>query len=293
MSKKVKDRKTRTGALRLRSVLFAVLLLLAGLILLASTFGGRFGLSHQLTLEILGPFQSAAARLTSTARGFWGDYLDLISIREENQRLKMMLQSYEEDLAEYREAYATYLRLQQELDFREKTDFPPLTARVIGKDPSFWFHTIIVDRGENDGVVEGMVALNSNGIVGQVIHVSNNYAKVLLAIAPSSAIDVFVQKTRVRGILKGAGENGYLLHYVLKNAEVSRGDHIVTAGIGGVFESGIPVGTVSVVHRKKRGMFLEIEVEPSVDFQRLEYVQLNLSLQQSLIQGKIDSAGGD
>ena len=235
MSKQAKDRNKRTGALRLRSVLFVIVLLLAGLILLASTFGGRFGLSHQITLEFLGPLQSAAARATATVRGFWGDYLDLLSVREENQRLKSVLESYEEDLAEYREAYTTYLRLQQELEFREKTDFPPLTARVIGKDPSFWFHTIIVDRGENDGVVEGMVALNSRGIVGQVIHVSNNYCKVLLAIAPSSAIDVFVQKTRVRGLLKGAGENGYMLHYVLKNAEVSRGDRIVTAGIGGVF----------------------------------------------------------
>ncbi len=269
-----------------------MLLLLAGLILLAYTFGGRFGLSHQLTLEILGPLQSVSARVASTARNFWDDYLNLLSVREENQRLKSMLATYERDLAAYREAYTTYLRLQQELDFRKGTDFPPLTARVIGKDPSFWFHTIIVDRGENDGVVEGMVALNSNGIVGQVIHVSNNYCKVLLAIAPSSAIDVFVQKSRVRGILKGTGENGYLLDYVLKNAEVSRGDHIVTAGIGGLFASGIPVGTVTAVHRKKRGMFLEIEVEPSVDFQRLEFLQLNLSLQQSLIKGKIDALGG-
>ena len=292
MSTQSKDRKPRTGALRLRSVLLAILLLLGGLVLLAYTFGGRFGVSHQLTLEILGPLQSVSAKATSAARNFWEDYLDLLSIREENQRLKAMLKSYEEDLSTYREAYTTYLRLQQELDFRKGTDFPPLTARVIGKDPSFWFHTIIVDRGENDGVVEGMVALNSNGIVGQVIHVSNNYSKVLLAIAPSSAIDVFIQKSRVRGILKGVGENGYLLHYVLKNAEVHRGDHIVTAGIGGVFASGIPVGTVAEVHRKTRGMFLEIEVEPTVDFQRLEFVQLNLSLQQSLIQGKIDSSGG-
>ena len=292
MSKQTKDRKTRSGALRLRSLLFAVLLLLAGLILLAYTFGGRFGLSHQLTLEVLGPLQSVSAKAASAARNFWDDYLDILSVREENQRLKAMLESYEENLAEYREAYTTYLRLQQELEFRKSTDFPPLTARVIGKDPSSWFHTIIVDRGENDGVVEGMVALNSKGIVGQVIHVSNNYCKVLLAIAPSSAIDVFVQKNRVRGILKGSGESGYLLHYVLKNAEVSRGDQIVTAGIGGLFASGIPVGIVSAVHRKKRGMFLEIEVKPSVDFRRLEFLQLNLSLQQSLIQGKIDSLGG-
>lgn len=272
----------------MRSAVLIVLLMLTGVLLLVSTFGGRFGLSHQVTLELLGPLQSVSAKVASSARDFWADYLDLLNVREENQRLKTILDTYEEDLATYREAYTTYLRLQQELDFRKGTDFPPLTARVIGKDPSFWFHTIIVDRGENDGVVEGMTALNSKGIVGQVIHVSNNYSKVLLAIAPSSAIDVFVQKNRVRGILKGVGENGYKLHYVLKSSEVARGDHIVTAGIGGVFASGIPVGTVTEVHRKQRGMFLDIEVEPSIDFRRLEFVQLNLSLQQSLIQGKIE-----
>lgn len=271
-----------------RSLILIGALLLTGLLLIVSTFGGRFGLSHQLTLELLGPLQSVSARVVTSARNFWTQYVDLLGVREENQRLKSILESYEEDLAKYREAYATYLRLQQELDFRKGTDFPPLTARVIGKDPSFWFHTIIVDRGENDGVVEGMTALNSKGVVGQVIHVSNNYSKVLLAIAPSSAIDVFVQKNRVRGILKGAGENGYKLHYVLKSADVARGDQIVTAGVGGVFASGIPVGTVTEVHRKQRGMFLDIDVEPSIDFQRLEFVQLNLSLQQSLIQGKIE-----
>ena len=292
MSKQVKDRKSRLGAVRFRSLLLAVLLLLLGLILLASTFGGRFGLSHQLTLEIMGPLQSGAAKVGSAVNNFWDDYLKLLNIREENTRLKSMLNSYEQELAQYREAYTIYLRLQQELDFRKGTDFPPLTARVIGKDPSFWFHTIIVDRGENDGVVEGMVALNSKGIVGQVIHVSNNYCKVLLAIAPSSAIDVFVQKNRVRGILKGVGENGYLLHYVLKNSEVSQGDQIVTAGIGGLFASGIPVGIVTAVHNRKRGMFMEIEVESSVDFQRLEFVQLNLSLQQSLTQQRIGIDGG-
>jgi rod shape-determining protein MreC len=292
VSKQAKDRKSRVGSVGFRSLLLAVLLILVMLVLLASTFGGRFGLSHQITMEILGPLQSGVARVATTARNFWDDYVNLLDVRDENRRLKAMLESYEKDLAQYREAYTTYLRLQQELDFRRGTDFPPLTARVIGKDSSFWFHTIVVDRGENDGVVEGMVALTSKGIVGQVIHVSNNYCKVLLAIAPSSAIDVFIQKSRIRGILKGAGENGYLMHYVLKNAEVANGDQIVTAGIGGLFASGIPVGTVTAVHRKKRGMFLEIEVEPSVDFQRLEFIQLNLSLQQSLTGERLGPDGG-
>lgn len=287
MRRQIKDRKSRTKPLRLRILLLIMLLLSLFLVLLSSTLGGRYGAFHQLTLEFLGPLQSGFSRVAKGAGTLWEDYIDLLHVRDENRRLRLLLESYDEKLAKYREAYTTYLHLEEELDFRKAVDFPPLTARVIGKDPAFWFHTIIVDRGENDGVVEGMVAQTSRGIVGQVIHTSRNYCKILLANAPSSAIDVIVQKNRVRGILKGAGEDGYVLHYVLKNADVSVGDHIVTAGIGGVFASGIPVGTVSAVHRKKRGMFLDIEVKPSIDFQRLEFVQLNLSLQQSVTPEKI------
>lgn len=263
------------------------ILLFLCLVLFASTLGGRYGAFHDLTLELFGPLQSTFSRAASGARNFWGDYVDLLEVRNENRRLKMLLDSYDEKQAKYREAYTTFLHLQEELDFRKDADFPPLTARVIGKDPAFWFHTIIVDRGENDGVVEGMVALTSQGIVGQVIHASRNYSKVLLAIAPSSAIDVIIQKSRVRAILKGTGEDGYVLNYVLKNAIIEKGDQVVTAGIGGVFASGVPVGTVTDVHRKKRGMFLDIEVKPSVNFQRLEFLHLNLSLQQSVTPEKI------
>jgi rod shape-determining protein MreC len=86
-----------------------------------------------------------------------------------------------------------------------------------------------------------------------------------------------VQKNRVRGILKGAGADGYVLEYVLKNADVSEGDYIVTAGIGGIFPSGIPLGQVSAVRMKERGMFQEIQVKPSVDFQKLEVVFIELT----------------
>ena len=287
MRRQIKDRKSRAKPSRWRVLLLTSILLPLCLILFASTLGGRYGAFHELTMELLGPLQSTFTRAATGVRTFWTDYVDLLDVRSENRRLKALLDSYDEKQAKYREAYTTFLHLEEELNFRKDADFPPLTARVIGKDPAFWFHTIIVDRGENDGVVEGMVALTSQGIVGQVIHTSRNYSKILLAIAPSSAIDVIIQKNRVRGILKGTGEDGYVLNYVLKNANVEKGDQVVTAGIGGVFASGVPVGTVTAVHRKKRGMFLEIEVKPSVDFQRLEFLHLNLSLQQSIASEKI------
>lgn len=247
-------------------------LLVVGLFLLASMVGGRFGTPHQLTLDFVGPLQSIVSRSMSSIVSFKDDYVALWNVRAENKRLHGLVDKYLKELSEYREGYRTYLHLQDQLDFKEQQDFEPLAARVVGKDPSFWFQTIVVDRGKKDDVVEGMVALTPRGVVGQVIHTSDHYAKILLANAPSSAIDAMVQKNRVRGILKGAGDKGYVLQYVLKNADVAVGDHIVTAGIGGVFSSGIPLGQVSDVRQKRRGMFQEIKVKPSVDFQKLEFV---------------------
>ncbi len=263
------------------------LLLLGGvlalcLILLASSIGGNFGPFHQLTLEILGPFQKVFSRIAVSARDIKSDYVELWAIRDENKRLRLMLNNYQEQLDEYREAYATYLHLQKQLDFKKKEQFPSIAARVVGKDPAFWFKTIIVDVGGSDGVIAGMVARTNKGVVGQVISVSGNYSKILLANAPSSAIDAIIQKNRVRGILKGASERGYVLQYVLKNSDVAIGDHIVTTGIGGVFSSGIPLGIVSEVRKKRRGMFLEIEVTPAVDFQKLETLFINLSERQRI-----------
>ncbi|HDK43924.1 MAG TPA: rod shape-determining protein MreC [Desulfobacteraceae bacterium] len=155
-----------------------------------------------------------------------------------------------------------------------------VSAQVIGKDPSLWFRTVVIDRGTSDGVMKGMPVVTDSGIVGQIFSVSPNYAKVLLAIAPSSALDVLLQKSRVRGILKGTGSLTCKLDYVLKTVDVEKGDYIVTAGYGGIFPTGLPVGVVTKVVKKPRGMFQEIEVSPAVDFLTLENVQI-LELERS------------
>ncbi|MCK5340690.1 MAG: rod shape-determining protein MreC, partial [Desulfobulbaceae bacterium] len=148
---------------------------------------------------------------------------------------------------------------------------PTITAEIIGKDPSVWFKTIIVNKGSSNGVKKGMPAVTVEGVVGQVMDTSPHYAKILLAIDPNSAIDVLVQKTRVQGIIKGDGEI-FKLHYVLKNNNIHPGDKIITSGFGSIFPKGLPLGTVSKAVKSRRGMFQEIEIKPAVDFSQLEYL---------------------
>lgn len=272
MKKKSKNlpRGQRLKAVRLLSLI--AVLFTVGVLALGSLLGGKFGVPHRLTLEFLGPFQRGVTVVASSVADIYDSYLGLMAVRAENKRLHGLVDKYLQELEGFREGYTNYLSLQEQLKYKKTLQFEPLSGRVIGKGGGAWYQTVVVDLGRGDDVVEGMIAFAPKGVVGQVIQVSENYSKILLANAPSSAIDAIVQKNRVRGILKGNGRNGYTLEYVLKNADVAVGDRIVTAGIGGVFPTGMSLGIVSAVYKQRLGMFLEIEVEPVVDTQSLEYV---------------------
>lgn len=276
MRKKLTRKKSDRYRL-LRFVFLAGLLLTLTLIFLVSTLGSqRFGSLHKLVIETVGPVQKLFAAGGASIANFKREYLDIlqdvIKVREENKRLLKQLQETEAILNRSREAMATNASLRRLLEFKNNLARPSVGATVIGKDPSTWFRSVIIDQGANRGIVKGNAVVNSDGVVGQIFTASPNYAKVLLAIAPSSAIDVMLQQSRVRGMLKGNGTLTYRLEYILKTVEVAEGEHVVTAGYGGVFPTGVPVGVVSRIVRKPRGMFHEIEVTPSVDYQKLEHL---------------------
>jgi rod shape-determining protein MreC len=243
------------------------------LILIASTVGRQeLNGPQRLALDLIGKGQYVITRLTTGVANVWSDYIGLLHVRDENKRLQEELDKFKETNIKYREAVATNVRLSKLLQIKDSLPPPTLTAQIVGRDPSLWFRTIIIDRGSSEGVEKGMPVVTVEGVVGQILDTSPNYSKVLLANDPNSAVDVLVQKNRVQGILKGNGSNGFNLLYVLKNADVEKGDAIVTSGLGDIFPKGLPVGKVSEVTKSKRGMFQKIVVEPSVDFSQLEYL---------------------
>ncbi len=286
----MKSNPKRSPRTRKRSLLISVrvwllfgVLLTVALLLLGSMLSGKFGATHRLTLDFIGYMQSGVVHVVDKFTGFKNNYITNWSLQEENKRLLERGDKYLTELQKYREAYLEARTFEALLNFKKGLSIDPLSARVVGKEPSFWYKTIIVDRGRNDDIEEGMTVFVPEGVVGQIIQVGDGYSKVLLANAPTSAIDAIIQKNRTRGILRGAGSRGYVLNYVLKNADVAVGDYVVTAGIGGLFPTGMVVGTVSKIHNRERGMFQEIEVTPEVDFQKLEYVFIDRTNRKKII----------
>ncbi len=145
-------------------------------------------------------------------------------------------------------------------------------ANVIGVNNIDWFRTITIDKGSEDGIVKDMAALTANGIVGRVVESYSKTSKILLAIDPRSNIDVIIQRSRIKGIAEGKGDNRLIVKYVQQFEDVQIGDVVVSAGIGGVFPKGIMVGEVVKVEKSDDSFFKSIEIKTSVDFKKLEEV---------------------
>lgn len=204
----------------------------------------------------------------------WQDYMDLVNVRQENIRLKEDIRKLRIEKFELAEAGIQNKRLKKLLDFKEIPSSPIVLANVIGGSPSLLrSEVIIVDRGSSDGISRGMPVASMDGIVGKVLTVGESSSEILLLTDPVSAIDAFVHRTRVRGIVKGSGQ-GCTMEYIEQNSDISVGDKIISSGKEGFFPKGVIIGTVTDIETK--GSFLSAKVSPLVDLDSLEEVVIIL-----------------
>jgi len=244
------------------------------LLLLSSTSGLRqpWNPAERLIVEITAPFQKLIKQTINFTKDFWLNYFYLIDVRHENTRLKQEINSFRRENSRYKELLATHERLRKLLQFKEVIRRPVVAAQVIGLDPTGWFKSIIIDKGKRAGLKWDMPVVNASGVVGRIVSVSTDYAKVLLIIDQNSSVDCLTQQSRDRGMVKGLPTDVCKMDYMAKSSDVAVGDMVITSGLGGIFPKGLPVGRISRVKDVSGELFKEIEVSPSVDFSKLEEV---------------------
>jgi rod shape-determining protein MreC len=254
--------------------IFIVLFLLFVLVLMSLRAKQRKGVDFfdALVMEICSPFQKGASFVVKSVQGTFQQYVFLINLEEENRMLKQKVAQLQEEHHRMKEIKLANERLRELLQFRQKNSSSMIGAEVIGEDPSSWFKSVTIDKGERDGVKKGMAVISSAGVIGQILKTASHYAIVLLLTDYNSAIDSIVQRTRAKAIVEGKGENRCQLKYLLRADEVVVGDVVVTSGLGGNFPKGLMIGEVKKVDKKGHGVFQYAELVPSVDLTQLEEV---------------------
>jgi rod shape-determining protein MreC len=209
--------------------------------------------------------------MTSGLSGVWEDYVYLVGVQRDNQRLQEEIKWLRQENHRYLEAYLQHQRLQQLLNFREQTPLDVIAAGVVGRDSNSWTEIIYINRGTRDKVAKGYPVVTHDGLVGQVISAAPALSQVMLLTDFRSGVDALVQRTRASGVVTGRGRHLAALKFLPVGADIQPGDRLISSGMGGVFPKGLIIGAVKDVARNGRQGQL-VEIQPNVDFSHLEEV---------------------
>ena len=198
--------------------------------------------------SVFTPVQSATTGVGGAGVGFFRGLADLRQAQAENEGLRQRLSEAENALREARQARDENERLKRLLDFTNDTTYQSIPARVVARDPSVWFNSLIINRGSTSGVDLDMPVVTPEGIVGRVVGVGPISAQVMLITDERSAAGAVVGQlgqSNALGSVRGFGKNGLLeMRYVSGLETVNTGDYVVTTGQDRIYPPGLNVGAV-------------------------------------------------
>ena len=215
--------------------------------------------------------------LLSSAQFFDREWMAMVHAQDlidQNAELAARAAALESLLSEMEERRAAAERASAIRSTYPGRDAGRVPARVIGLGESGWSSYFTLDRGTAEGVQVRNVALSAEGVVGQVYGIATHTARVIPITEPSSAVAVRLQRSRDTGILKGLGDWRCEVRYLDPEADVRAGDRVITSGLGGVFPTGLRVGTVLSVRADTYTPGKVAEIEPAADLAKIEDVLL-------------------
>lgn len=255
-----------------RFALAIAVVLLLGFFLLPSQTQGLFEqLGGPVGWVLSWPLR-AAASIHDRVGDLWNGYVALQGLEEENRRLRKELERLQGQNNQLREAAAATERLTALLEFKAQALPTMIAAQVIGRDTGNWYRTLILNKGESDGVQPEMGVITPAGVVGRVVKTTAATSVVLLATDPNNAIAGLIQRTRDEGIVEGTTQGLARLKYIPLLSSVRPGDRVVTSGLVGGFPRGLAIGTITRIDKEEGALFQSAELMPEVDPNRVEEV---------------------
>jgi rod shape-determining protein MreC len=264
--------------LRDRKGPFLLILVLLGLLALmsAQVRTGGSTMMEQALFRLASPVVGLSFGAVELVRGGWENYVYLIGVRGENQKLTDRMHGLGVAQARMDEIARENRRLRELLGLQARLGVPSLAAKVISNQGEAPERTILLDRGRTDRIARDLPVVTEAGVVGRILSVGPKLSKVQLITDGGSAVAVRIVRTRLQGILAGRGGPTLRLRYVPDLEDVRIGDRLVTSGLDQIYPDGYPVGYVVHVESGS-GAMKEIQVAPAVNFARLEEVILLLS----------------
>jgi rod shape-determining protein MreC len=228
-------------------------------------------------LDLISPFLRTGSAVQNQLGAVGTGLKTLDQLEEENRDLSTENQKLRATNQILRDIEGENNKLRSALDYRTRSVFKLVPARVVSHDASTWWNTVKINRGFDDGVEADQPVLTDVGLIGKTITVAKNESIVLLLTDETCKVAVKIEGTHEQGILSGRriqdakSSAETELNFLSKTADLQPGQKVYTVGVNnGVFPSGILVGTVkSFQARALDGQAITL---PAVDSSSVEDV---------------------
>lgn len=239
----------------------------------------KFTLVEEFVTTILAPVQNIVSSVAFNFRRVGVSTGELMTVYRDNQALRAENEEIRQNTLNVTEIMAENVRLQTMLDYKKVANqFDFVLATVVGRDQGTWNSTIVINRGTADGITKDMPVVTSHGLVGSVVNVYENVAKVHLILDSRSAVGALVQRpeSRVAAIVEGSSASPLMpkMVNVARDADIIKSDKLITSGFGGIYPKGILIGEVVDIVNEEGGLLKYASLKTAVDFDKLEEVMV-------------------
>lgn len=220
--------------------------------------------------------QSPVTSVSSGLSNYFSSISNLRSAQSENDILKQTVQELELEIKGKEDLTAENDRLRSLLDLKENSKYKVLTARIIGRDPSVWFDSSIINRGSLDGVKLNMPVVSDGGLIGRVTAVGPLTAQFDLVTRDKSGVGGVVGEigtSNVLGVVAGTSKRDLVeMRYVPGSADVQAGQVVYTTGQDGIYPAGLKIGEIVEVRSGSATVPHQIFIRPSAAINSIKEV---------------------
>lgn len=261
--------------MKIRKFVLLGSLVAACLLLLTLQMRGYGSAARDVFAVVTAPIQTGLAKASRATFGLWATYLDWKNVRAENRRLREEVQELRVQGLRVTETADENRRLRRLLALQEHLPLTTLSGEVIAREWGGWIRSLTVNRGRGDNVPRLTAVISPSGLIGRVVDVRPGVSIVQVLTDPTSTVGAHVLRTRTPGIVEGDPRGTLRFKFMARDgASIQSGDVLVTAGQGGLFPRGIPIGTVRTIDNRGAALFHYAEITPAVDFARVDEVLL-------------------
>ncbi|MFN6964585.1 MAG: rod shape-determining protein MreC [Pyrinomonadaceae bacterium] len=220
--------------------------------------------------------QSPVTTVSAAVSNYFASIANLRTAQDENSRLRQQIQELEVQVNQSKGLADENDRLRTLLELKEQSKYKVLPARIIGRDPSVWFESSIIDRGSLDGVKLNMPVVANGGIVGRVTAVSPLTAQVDLVTRDKSGVGAVVGEigsSNTLGVVTGSGRRDVLeMKYVPGYLDVQPGQAVYTTGQDGIYPAGLKIGEIVQVVTGSATTPHQIFIKPAAGISSMQEV---------------------